>query len=66
MTKPILNWTKSPDRTSWGNSMVVCSIAVGKDNTLDLYIDVEAIDKVPEVLIALAEKLKAEAATNEP
>jgi hypothetical protein len=32
-----LNWHDAPTRTEWGHDMVVATVALGKDHSVDLY-----------------------------
>ena len=32
-----LNWHDAPTRTEWGHDMVVTTVALGKDHSVDLY-----------------------------
>jgi len=32
-----LNWHDAPTRTEWGHGMVVATVALGKDHSVDLY-----------------------------
>jgi hypothetical protein len=34
-----LNWHDAPTRTEWGHDMVVATVALGKDHSVDLYCD---------------------------
>ena len=39
-------WQQAPIRTAWGAEMVVASVAIDKDHTVDLYCEREQIAKV--------------------
>ena len=41
-----LKWQQAPIRTAWGDDMVVASVAIDKDHTVDLYCEREQIAKV--------------------
>lgn len=45
-----LKWQQAPVKTQWGDEMVVASVAIDKDHTLDLYCEASQTDKVPKVL----------------
>jgi len=45
-----LEWTQAPVKTQWGHDMVVASVAIDKDHTLDLYCERDQADKVPKVI----------------
>ena len=32
-----LNWHDAPTRTEWGHDMVVATVALGKDHSVDMY-----------------------------
>lgn len=46
-----LKWQQAPVKTQWGDEMVVASVAIDKDHTLDLYCEREQIHKV-EIMFA--------------
>lgn len=41
-----LKWQQAPVKTQWGDDMVVASVAIDKDHTLDLYCEREQTGKV--------------------
>ena len=41
-----LKWQQAPVKTQWGDDMVVASVAIDKDHTVDLYCEREQIAKV--------------------
>ena len=41
-----LKWQQAPVKTQWGDEMVVASVAIDKDHTLDLYCERDQADKV--------------------
>ena len=45
--KPVaLKWQQAPIRTAWGDEMVVASVAINKDHTVDLYCERDQTPKV--------------------
>jgi hypothetical protein len=46
-----LKWQQAPVKTQWGDEMVVASVSIDKDHTLDLYCEREQIPKVEAMLI---------------
>lgn len=48
-----LKWQQAPVKTQWGDEMVVASVAIDKDHTLDLYCERDQASKV-ETMFALA------------
>lgn len=41
-----LKWQQAPIRTAWGDEMVVASVAIDKDHTVDLYCERDQTPKV--------------------
>ena len=41
-----LKWNPAPVKTQWGDEMVVASVAIDKDHTVDLYCEQDQIAKV--------------------
>ena len=39
-------WQQAPVKTQWGNEMVVASVAIDKDHTVDLYCERDQTPKV--------------------
>ena len=54
-----LKWQQAPVKTQWGDEMVVASVAIDKDHTLDLYCERDQADKV-EAMFAKREPLTDE------
>ncbi len=42
-------WQQAPIRTAWGDDMVVASVAIDKDHTVDLYCELDQTLKVEEM-----------------
>lgn len=55
-----LRWQKAPRTTEWGEGMVISTIEIDKDHTLDLYCE---RDQIPFIIDALKREL--EKGTNE-
>lgn len=47
-----LRWVKAPHRTEWGADTMEALVALGKDHTLRLYADVDAVGLVAPALLA--------------
>jgi hypothetical protein len=45
-----LQWAEAPERTQWGGGMMEALLALGKDHTLRLYAEKEALHLVPAAL----------------
>ena len=45
-----LEWTQAPVKTQWGHDMVVASVAIDNDHTLDLYCERDQTQKVETML----------------
>jgi len=45
-----LKWQQAPVRTTWGDEMVVASVAIDKDHTLSLYCERDQTPKVDAML----------------
>lgn len=45
-----IKWNKAPVKTVWGADMVVASVAIDNDHTVDLYCEASQTDKVPKIL----------------
>ena len=45
-----LEWQQAPVKTQWGQDMVVASVAIDKDHTLDLYCERDQTQKVETML----------------
>lgn len=41
-----LKWQQAPVKTQWGDEMVVASVAIDKDHTVDLYCERDQAPKV--------------------
>ena len=42
----VLKWQQAPVKTQWGDDMVVASVAIDKDHTVDLYCERDQTPKV--------------------
>ncbi len=51
---PALEWAEAPERTQWGGGMMEALVALGKDDTLRLYAEAEALHLVGAALHAVA------------
>jgi len=49
-----LRWTESPQRIQWGLGMMEALVALGKDHTLRLFAEAEALHLVEPALISTA------------
>lgn len=52
-----MKWFDAPIKTQWGDDMVVSSVEIDKDHTLDLYCEG---DMIPFVIEALQKLIKKE------
>lgn len=50
-----MRWQKAPIRTEWGKGMVIATIEIDKDHTLDLYCE---RDQIPYIIDALKKELE--------
>ena len=50
----IYQWQKAPIKTCWGPDMVVASLAIDNDHTLDLYCESDQTQKVEAMLTTSA------------
>jgi len=48
-----LKWQQAPVKTQWGDDMVVASVAIDKDHTVDLYCE---RDQTPKVDVMFAQR----------
>lgn len=48
-----LKWQQAPVKTQWGDDMVVASVAIDKDHTVDLYCE---RDQAPKVKAMFAQR----------
>jgi len=48
-----LEWQQAPVKTQWGDDMVVASVAIDKDHTIDLYCE---RDQTPKVDVMFAQR----------
>jgi uncharacterized protein YdeI (BOF family) len=48
-----LKWQQAPVKTQWGDDMVVASVAIDKDHTIDLYCE---RDQTPKVDVMFAQR----------
>ena len=56
-----LKWQQAPVKTQWGDDMVVASVAIDKDHTVDLYCERDQASKV-EAMFAQQEPVGCEGA----
>lgn len=53
-----LEWYPAPIKTTWGDCMVVATIAITKDHCADIYIEKEMIPFIEQIL-SVKEMLKS-------
>lgn len=53
---PWPSWSEAPTKTAWGAGMMVCDIALSKDETLTMYAHKDALHLVAEALAVTQER----------
>ena len=55
-------WQKAPTKTIWGHDIVVASLEIDNDHTLDLYCESDQAQKVEEMLATITPSMAKEEA----